>query len=616
MTRERFLGLSVIVLLLVGLAASVASIVERLREPAGAEVSGRTRLVWVATAHQYGPVSYRDPAGAISPDGRWIAYSEGRFLRVRPIGGGPSVEFPPGDAQIRYLAWSPDSRRIVADGRAAPVDWAVYDRVAATREPLWPDRANTSSLRQLVWSPDGASLVGVANGREGSELWTVQTDGVTGSPARMSQRIASPAWTTRRQVACITTMDGRARVTLPCGKTALASQPDADAYGPLAVSPDADIVYASLANAGGTVDLWALPTGVGQARRLTAFDRDSYAPSVAADGSIVFKVQSYRTVVAVAPASGGPSQPLATFTSETPSWDPTGKWIGLTYGTWRRVPDDAKYPDIAQDAGIIAVDPAQPAAKPSSVVHDSASEDQSLCWSPNGQWIAFHSHKELSDDLWLRRASGDATAKRITMLGRGAEAGWPRWSRDGRWLLFTGASRGRSAEASRSETPSRSEARTPGRKTVMYVVGMNQDSGETTSEAREIAIADLGADVFHAEWLDAGDRIVAVGKEDPGRHFIFTVGRDGGRARVIHRFASEHDVPGVGVSPDGKAVAFIAPAPDGFFQVFRLPIDGGQPVQVTTDPSNKTQPAWSPDGQRIAFTVWNYDAQFWRLEPR
>ena len=35
--------------------------------------------------------------------------------------------------------------------------------------------------------------------------------------------------------------------------------------------------------------------------------------------------------------------------------------LGITYGTWRRVVDDAKYPDIAQEAGIIAVDPASPA---------------------------------------------------------------------------------------------------------------------------------------------------------------------------------------------------------------------------------------------------------------
>src|SRR5437764_15487305 len=107
--------------------------------PASSIEGDRHTLSWVATAHQFGPVGYRDPAGALSPDGRWIAYSEGRFLRVRPIDGGPTTELPPGEAQIRNLAWSADSRTIAADGYRTPSGWAVYDRVERTRRGLWTD---------------------------------------------------------------------------------------------------------------------------------------------------------------------------------------------------------------------------------------------------------------------------------------------------------------------------------------------------------------------------------------------------------------------------------------------------------------------------------------------
>ena len=570
-----------------------------LLAPRGVSPPDASRMTWLADAHQLGPVGYRDPAGALSPDGRWIAYSEGRFLRVRAAGGGPIADLPPGEAQIRNIAWSPDNRTILADGFQAQAGWALYDRVDATRVPLWgggnPLRgAKVSDLRQPSWSPDGRSIAAIVNGRDGQELWTVSADGSSANAQRMANRIAFPAWTPRGGIACVTTIDGRARVTVPCGGAAVKTDPDLDVYGSIAFSPDAATVYVSFANASGTLDLWAAPIAGGRARRLTSFSRDTYAPTVSSDGSVMFKVQNYRTLVALAAAGGGPSRPLATFQSETPSWDPSGRLLGITYGTWRRVVDDAKYPDIAQDAGIIAVDPEKPATQTSSVVHASGSEDQALCWSPNGKWIVFHSHKDQSDDVWIRPAAGDTPPRRISFLGRGAEVGWPRWSPDGKWLLFDGASRA-------------------SHRSVMFVAGLDQETGAVTMEPVEREVRAADAEVSHAEWLPDSAQIVVIAKEGPGRHVITTLARDGGDERVVHRFASEHDAPGLAVSPDGTDIAFIAPAADGFFQLFRMPIAGGTPVAVTTDRSNKTQPAWSPDGRQLAFTVWSYDAQFWRM---
>jgi Tol biopolymer transport system component len=571
------------------------------------------RMTWVVDAHQLGPVGYRDPAGAISPDGRWIAYSEGRFLRVRGVDGGPLADLPAGDAQIRNLAWSPDSRTVLADGFRTPNGWALYDRVDGTRRPLWADRdplsgAPVSDLRQPSWSPDGRSIAAIVNGRDGQDLWTIAADGSSASARHMAQRVAFPTWTPRGEIACVATTDGRARLTIPCGGPVVRTDPDLDVYGSIAFSPDGATVYVTFANASGTLDLWAAPAAGGRARQLTSFSRDTYAPTVSAGGSVLFKVQSYRTTVAVAAASGGPSRPLATFQSETPSWDPTGRLLGITYGTWRRVVDDAHYPDIAQDAGIIAVDPANPATQLSSIVHASVSEDQALCWSPNGKWIAFHSHKDQSDDVWLRPAVGDTPPRRISSLGRGAEAGWPRWSPDGKWLMFT-------AGASRTT-----------HRPAMFVAGIDQVTGAVTRDPVEFSVRSVDVEVSHAEWMPDSAHLVIIGKEGPGRHVILTLAREGpsapgspaplragGEERVVHRFESEHDTPGLAVSPDGQDVAFIAPASDGFFQLFRMPLGGGSPVQVTTDRSNKTQPAWSPDGRQLAFTVWNYDAQFWRM---
>jgi hypothetical protein len=53
--------------------------------------------------------------------------------------------------------------------------------------------------------------------------------------------------------------------------------------------------------------------------------------------------------------------------------------------------------------------------------------------------------------------------------------------------------------------------------------------------------------------------------------------------------------------------------PDGFYQVFAMPAAGGPATPLTFDRTHKTQPAWSPDGKRLALTIWSYEAHFWIL---
>ncbi len=559
-------------------------------------------LHYLATADQAGPVAYRDPVGAISPDGSWLATLERGQVRFAPAAGGAARRVGPGAASIRYLTWLPDSRRVLVHENVfdrSRREWWIYDRADGHRSPLWPNRPPdaeppTAALTELVWAADGAAVAGVTRAGGVSTLWVLDESGGEANALTTGEGLSFPAWSPDGRIACLVRIADRQRLHLPCS----APEPlfeDQEAYGRIAFSPDGEWVLYGAAGDGGFLDLWMRRVSGGPGTRLTHFARDAYAPSVGAGGDVVFKSQDYRVFLATAAAEGGPSAPLTAFQSETPTWSPDGSDIAFTFGSWRHVTDDIHYPDIAQHLGTVASSVETPHRRPERIVRRSYSEDQGMQWSPNGRWIVFHTH-EASDDIWLMAADGSG-ARQISEDGH--ETGWARWSPDGRFVVFTSYRRDEAG------------ARRGG----LYVIGVDQDTGEVTVPQYLARLEGFAEDVIQAEWADAGDTLVFESAAAVGHKSLWTVSREGGEPVRFHEFGSDQIHSGIAVSPDGAWAAYVDRAPDGFFQIFRVPVGGGEPQQITSDPTHKTQPAWSPLGDRIAFTVFSYRAHFWRIQP-
>ena len=147
-------------------------------------------------------------------------------------------------------------------------------------------------------------------------------------------------------------------------------------------------------------------------------------------GSLSWTSARVDASVVALPVEGGASHSVVEG-AQSPTWHPNGRQLGYFYGDWRAA-DWA----LNWDGGAVQVDSAiRPIAPPGPLII-GYHEDFSPVWSPNGQWIAYHSHRSSrpvvsyaesgsTDDIYLRAAGASSERRDSThrLRPRGRVAG-------------------------------------------------------------------------------------------------------------------------------------------------------------------------------------------------
>jgi Tol biopolymer transport system component len=249
-------------------------------------------------------------------------------------------------------------------------------------------------------------------------------------------------------------------------------------------------------------------------------------------------------------------------------------------------------------------------------------------WSPDGKTIAF----VRSDSLLTMPVAGGAT----TAVTAGGDPHSLAWSPDGRWIALVRGNRqsvdpdtpsffgnlgqsalwlvparpgaGRPVRLTGENSMNSSPAWLPGSRALLYL--SNAAGGE---DVYRIGVEPGGA-AGHAERITTGLNAQAITLDAAGHRAVYAVFQDQsniwsmpiptgtavGTADAAPVTRGSQIIETLDFSPDGHWLLFDSDR-SGVTQVYRMPVEGGEPEQLTSDSSPSFWGRYSPDGRLISF---------------
>jgi Tol biopolymer transport system component len=380
----------------------------------------------------------------------------------------------------------------------------------------------------------------------------------------------------------------------------------------IAVSPDGREVLLSLVGekngkpedrhspqADRDLDIWAIEIQTRQMRTVVQTPDDDFGP-VIADNRLFWTRNHPEFSAVVLPIIGGAITTVGNESAQLPYWATDGKSLAVTYGKWR-LADWA----LNLDAGQIEIDANGKALARLKPLIAGFHEDFTPAWSPDGKWLAYHSHRSATpvaeyagegatDDIYLRAATG---GPEIRLTDFGWEVGMADWAPDGRRLVFCSWEK----DGDPVSQP--------------WIVTIDPATGKALAHQR----LQLPPPIQNAEiaaWSPLGDEIAIEEASSNNRHTIWIVKVDGSNAEKLVEFSFTSYLSGIDWTPDGKALVYSAAGKstnaDSTLQLFIIDRATKVARQITQDAANLFTPQVSPDGRMIAATRFRQTKEIWR----
>jgi dipeptidyl aminopeptidase/acylaminoacyl peptidase len=319
-----------------------------------------------------------------------------------------------------------------------------------------------------------------------------------------------------------------------------------------------------------------LPANAQEGNQLTLQDLLAVEPigesSLSPDGKTIAFVQSGQ--IFLLPAEGGWPVPLTSTQGGKSGldWSPDSKRVAYaSQGSIWVVSAAGGVPRRLTNAPAGGGDPRQ-------------ATDRAPRWSPQGRWILFQSGRRGSNSLLVVSADGNTTSF-LTSAKEEAENG--RWSPSGDAIVYV--ARDKECFSGRLEL-------------LKFDAHAGQNSGEPLTLYTAPVDRGGGWSIRDAVWSPDGKILATVLQNSGWNHLYLLPAKAGAEPRQITYGAFEDEDPSF--SPDGKSIAFVSNR--GLLEATNLwviPINGGEAHQVASFdvPGVSSDAQWAPDSRSIYF---------------